>query len=95
MNFAEELQQKIDTNYIEWKKKYDNALKESTKYDIDKYGYASALCDYHIDTTTFQKDWATCKKSDEKYLSKWIKENGFHEGSEYNSYGVKSVTWRI
>ena len=37
MNFAEELQQEIDTNYIEWKKKHDADLKESTRNDIKNF----------------------------------------------------------
>lgn len=94
MSFAEELQQEIDTNYIEWKKKHDEDLREATRNDIKNFGYASAICGGHIRTTSF-KSWTTCTLEDHKYLSKWIKENGFHEGAQYNSYGVKSVTWRI
>lgn len=94
MNFAEELQQEIDKNYIEWKRKYDEDLRNITRSRIKSYGYASALCGDHIDTTSF-KSWTTCRLADHKYLSIWIRENGFIEGTQYNSYGVKSVTWRL
>lgn len=95
MSFAEELRKDIDEKYVAWKEKHDESLKNLTKRYINAYGYASAYCHGYIHETSFKGPNNECTPSDHKYLSKWIEENGFHEGSRVNSFGARSVTWRL
>lgn len=95
MNFADELRKNIDEKYVAWKEKHDKNLKNLTERYIEAYGYAAAYCHNHIFETDFKNPNNDCTISDHKYLSRWIEENGFHEGSRVNSLGARSVTWKL
>lgn len=95
MSFADKLRKNIDEKYVAWKKEHDKNLKNLTERYFEAYGYAAAYCHSHIFETDFKSPNNNCTISDHKYLSRWIEENGFYEGSRVNSFGARSVTWKL
>jgi len=85
-NLAEQLKNELESAKLpDW-------LADDVAGEIKNFGYASYICDTHIREVS--KSWSFPARY-EQALLKWGRDNGFRVSFSHNSYGVRSIVFKL